>query len=50
MTFPDDPIVERIPVDKSRAVLQKQVERIRRLTIVWDILPKEYAPRRYRRD
>jgi hypothetical protein len=51
MSLDDDPIIgARRPINKSLPTLKKQVERVRRETLGWGILPKEYAPRKYRRD
>ena len=50
LSLPDDPIVERRPIDLKYGAIKKRVERIRRWTIKDDMLPEAYAPRPYHRD
>ena len=50
LSFSDDPVVDRRPIDKSLAAIKKQVGRIRRRAIEEGTLPTSYAPRPYHRD
>jgi hypothetical protein len=50
LSFADDPVVERKPIDISVTAITKRVERVRRWSIKEDLLSREYAPRSYRRD
>lgn len=50
LSLPDDPVVDRRPINKSLAAIKKQVERIRRRAIEEGTLPTSYAPRPYHRD
>jgi hypothetical protein len=50
MSFTDDPIVGREPINLGLAALKKRVERVRRYAIAEDLLARSYAPRPYSRD
>ena len=50
MDLPDDPVTKRWPVNKTLKAIEKIVERQRRWEIKEYLLPKDCAPRPYRRD
>ena len=50
LTDSDDPIVAKRSMTKSQNALKKEISRLRKWAIEEDLLPREYAPRRYYRD